>query len=551
MPVQWDSVLVRGVADELQERLGGERLRSFFFDHGARSLSLFFRDATLVFRLHPSRGDVALGPAVEPVPGARPLPAVLAAVSVRPDDRILTLRFRRVRGRPPRVDLVVELMTNQWNALVVEADSAIVRHALWSRDAGSRPLRTGARYQEPTPSNREGAVDPLAEERWQELLGPVEGPERRRALLGSVAYSSALNAASLLAGGDLALGFRRWSELRGKARTSPCILQRPNGPQPYPHTLPDVASEPAAGLVDAFAVAGEALDRETDAGRSLLPSELVAALERAVGRADGRASELERQRDGAADADELRARGDLILARIGDVRSGATEVVLEGFDGQSVTVDLNPKLNPAENAQACYKEAARAERAAQRLPALIAEARQKAVTLTDLLRRVHSGEATAEDLAAVVPLPGGPEPRKGRPGPPLPYRTYTSSGGLEIRVGRGARWNDDLTFRHAAPNDVWLHARQVGGAHVVLRWSGEDNPPARDLEEAAVLAALNSKARTSGTVPVDWTRRKYVRKPRKAPPGSVMVERVKTVFVTPDPELEARLGRSDDAGATS
>jgi predicted ribosome quality control (RQC) complex YloA/Tae2 family protein len=114
---------------------------------------------------------------------------------------------------------------------------------------------------------------------------------------------------------------------------------------------------------------------------------------------------------------------------------------------------------------------------------------------------------------------------------------FRSSGGLEIRVGRGARHNDELTFHHSAPGDVWLHARHVGGAHVILRWPGPGNPPARDLAEAATLAALHSKARTSGSVPVDWTLRKYVRKPRKAPPGRVTVERVETLFVRPEPSL--------------
>ena len=87
-----------------------------------------------------------------------------------------------------------------------------------------------------------------------------------------------------------------------------------------------------------------------------------------------------------------------------------------------------------------------------------------------------------------------------------------------------------------------MHARDVGGAHVVLRWTDRDaNPPASDLREAAVLAALHSRARTSGTVPVDWTRRKYVRKPRKAKPGLVHIERAKTIFVQPSPDLERRL----------
>jgi predicted ribosome quality control (RQC) complex YloA/Tae2 family protein len=153
--------------------------------------------------------------------------------------------------------------------------------------------------------------------------------------------------------------------------------------------------------------------------------------------------------------------------------------------------------------------------------------------------RSRSGEADAGEVQAALPPEGTPGP--GRPGQTLPYRRYRSSEGTEIRVVRGARWNDELTFHHAAPDDVWLHARHAAGAHVVLRWKGEGNPSAKDLTEAAVLAALHSKARTSGSVPVDWTRRKYVRKPRKSPPGTVSLERARTVFVEPDPALEERL----------
>lgn len=127
-----------------------------------------------------------------------------------------------------------------------------------------------------------------------------------------------------------------------------------------------------------------------------------------------------------------------------------------------------------------------------------------------------------------------------------PYRVYRSSGGLEIRVGRGARHNDDLTFRHSSPNDIWLHAQHTAGAHVILRWPGPGNPPARDLEEAGTLAALHSKARTSGSVPVVWTLRKYVRKPRGAAPGSVLPDRVRTVFVRPDESLLNSLAEPED-----
>jgi predicted ribosome quality control (RQC) complex YloA/Tae2 family protein len=140
-----------------------------------------------------------------------------------------------------------------------------------------------------------------------------------------------------------------------------------------------------------------------------------------------------------------------------------------------------------------------------------------------------------------------PAASRSEPATALPYRVYRTSGGLEVRVGRSARDNDRLTFHHAAPNDVWLHAQSVPGSHVVLRWrDAQGAPPARDLSEAAALAALFSRARTSALVPVDWTRRKHVRKPRGAPAGAVIPQQVKTLFVEPDAALEERLRTGGD-----
>jgi predicted ribosome quality control (RQC) complex YloA/Tae2 family protein len=270
-------------------------------------------------------------------------------------------------------------------------------------------------------------------------------------------------------------------------------------------------------------------------------SELLTRLERRVAQAARRVTSLEVERADLPDPEQLRALGDLILARYREVPAGATTVTLTDFDGQPLEVELDPGEPVHASASRYYERAAKSERAAERLPGILRRARAELRRLEALVEGVRSGSADENQVLREIG-PGTSGPRRQTLETALPYRSFWSSGGLEIRVGRGARHNDGLTFGHSAPNDIWLHARHAAGAHVVLRWQGTGRPPARDLEEAATLAALHSKARTSGSVPVDWTRRKYVRKPRKSPPGQVALERTETLFVEPDASLLEKLG---------
>ncbi len=269
--------------------------------------------------------------------------------------------------------------------------------------------------------------------------------------------------------------------------------------------------------------------------------EMLERLERALHRARGRVLGLEREGAVGEDPAALRDRATLLLSRLGEVPRGAARVTLPGFHGAPVDLALDPSLSPRENADALYREASRVEKARARIPALLEKARERVEELEGLRAAVASGAVRPEEMADRARDARGGGKAHLPEGERLPYRRYRSSGGLEIRVGRGPADNDELTFRHARPQDVWLHARDAAGAHVILRGEDSANPPARDLEEAAILAALGSRARSSGTVPVDWTRRRYVRKPRKAAPGAVVPDRVQTLFVHPDPGLPERL----------
>ncbi len=229
---------------------------------------------------------------------------------------------------------------------------------------------------------------------------------------------------------------------------------------------------------------------------------------------------MEEQLERASAAPALRAVA-AALAPLGD-DPAPPEVMLT--DGSMARVEARPGETARETAERLYASARSMERAREQLPARIAALERDAASAsTGTLR-------TAERVNRPTKLRGSP-----------PYRSYRSSTGLEIRVGRGAAANDALTFRESSPNDVWLHARDAAGAHVVLRWQKDENPPARALEEAAVLAAWHSKSRGSALVPVDWTRRKYVRRAKGGVPGAVIVQRSRTIMVRPDAALEREL----------
>jgi len=275
---------------------------------------------------------------------------------------------------------------------------------------------------------------------------------------------------------------------------------------------------------------------------SAIPLELLAGLRQRLERLERRKSRLEAEVEEAVeDTARLRGEADLLMANLHRLRKGMVEVELDDWEGGQILVALDPALDPSENARSLYDEARRRERAAEEVPGLIAEVDAETEALCALLERAEAGEATLQEIEGALPQR---RPAERGEEVELPYLRYRTTSGLEVRVGRSSKANDELTFHHSSPEDIWLHARGVGGAHVILRWGHrESNPSARDIAEAANLASLHSRARSSGVVPVDWTRRKYVRKPRKSAPGQVVFEREKTVFVEPDPGLERRLRR--------
>jgi predicted ribosome quality control (RQC) complex YloA/Tae2 family protein len=471
-------------------------------------------------------------------------------VSSIADERLLRVDLvEGSRFRGARRSLVLELHTNQWNALVVDGETGRIVSALRAREAGGRSLVPGAEYALPASGGRVGPDSTDARRVWNSVLGPLPPAARAAEVVRRFAWTSPLNAATILGeaavdgGAPLEAAFERWAALVRGEGAGAFLLRGPKGMQPYPYRLAGWEAEDCASLVEAMARAAAA-----DAGGEGRDetAELLAAARRRLSTIEKRIASLRGELAKAGEAERLRGIGDLILAHLHLVRAGMEGVALPAFeDGREVEIELDPALRPHENAERYYADARRRARAEARVPALIAAAEAERERWTGALPAIESGAPPPWVAAALRRASAEPRPASA-PAERLPYRVYRTSGGLEVRVGKTSKDNDRLTFHHASPGDVWLHARSVPGSHVVLRWTSPDAPPARDLEEAAVLAALYSKARTSGTVAVDWTRRKHVRKPRGAPPGRVGLLHAKTVFVEPDPAVEERM-RSQDS----
>ena len=245
----------------------------------------------------------------------------------------------------------------------------------------------------------------------------------------------------------------------------------------------------------------------------------------------------------AQDREHLRIYAELILAnkaRLEREAQGSDMYRLENYydSGNILNIPANPALGPAANAQKYYKEYHKAKTAAGLLGDFIAKGEaelQYLESVADHLARASSA-GEVEALREELELQGyckqkNDKRKKQRPLQPI---TYTSSEGLRILVGRGNLQNDQLSFKTARAGDLWFHARNCPGSHVILCTEGR-TPGEQSIREAAMLAAWHSRAR--GPAEVDFTPAKAIKKPAGAPPGKVIYHTHQSIYAQPTQEL--------------
>jgi len=243
--------------------------------------------------------------------------------------------------------------------------------------------------------------------------------------------------------------------------------------------------------------------------------------------------------------DEHKHLGDLLLANISNAkREGAivslTDYYAEGEPIVEIEIDENASLQEA--AAAAFSRYGKAKRAideiARRLGQTDKEVAQLETRLARLRKAIESRSMEAlEEFAE--PKKSGPSKDRPKKQASLPgMRHYRSSDGYEVVVGRSARDNDQLTFKVARPNDLWLHAGDYPGSHVIVRNSKRDEVPHRTIIEAAQLAAKFSQASKDSKVTVHYTTRKFISKPKGAAPGLVRMSSFKSITVEPGEVME-------------
>ncbi len=241
---------------------------------------------------------------------------------------------------------------------------------------------------------------------------------------------------------------------------------------------------------------------------------------------------------------------ELLLANLWRVNKG-DEVcnVIDYYSEDQMTIDvpLKPDQSPMENIEHYFTLAKRAREsrgnALSRLSAVQSHFDKLLAGGRDLTARSESTDVTASDIKAfhrllldedVLTEATTQTPGKVNEFSGFRIKRVTDANGFEILIGESATANDYLTTRLAKSNDLWLHVRSATSAHVVIRTHGRpQDVPRATIEEAAKLCARHSAQKHSSLVAVDCTEKRYVRKPRKAPPGSVVIERSTVFEVTP------------------
>ncbi len=484
--------------------------------------------------------------------------ARLRAVEQLPMERCAAFTFDCIDelGDPVQKKLVAELMGRTCNLYLLGPDGRILDclRRVGLDETARRPALPGLHYQNPEPVAKQ---DP-ANTDYVNLL-TVPGPDlladRLMAHLGGLSPLVCREAA-LFAAGDTEARVENLEKAAAAEKLGLFFGEHLQHPAPYFYAQADGTPKQFAfcpirqygdyrraasfgALLDSFYTLRDrkaAMQQKSQAVRKTVQN-LCQRLQRKLAIQD-------KELAATYDRERLRQLGDILTANLHKMTRGQTAVTVEDFYDEAmaeIQVPLSPLLSPQQNAAKFYKDYTRMKNAEKELTRQIALGQQELEYLKSVLEELNraDSESALEEIRQELQAGGYLRAETGKKRvkqAKLPPLRLESTDGFPIYVGRNNRQNDELTFKLARKDDLWLHAQKVHGSHVIISCGGTQ-PPDDTVTQAAQLAAYYSEATGGQNIPVDVTAVRQVKKTPGGKPGMVIYHTYRTVIVNPYGEI--------------
>ncbi|MDG5470231.1 NFACT RNA binding domain-containing protein [Jeotgalibacillus sp. ET6] len=569
--MSFDGLFTRAMTNELKETISGGRISKI---HQPFKNELLFviraqgKNHKLLISAHPTYSRVQLTKEQSDNPSEPPMfcmllrkhleGAIIESIYQKDMERILVLE---VKGRNEIGDisykqLVIEIMGRHSNITLVDKERSMILDSIKHLSPAVNRVRTimpGSPFEWPPEQDK---LDPFKADKDQLIksidwnAGKLDGQ-----LVRIFAGLSPLFAKEVVARAGLSTKEAIWdafADLINKLQNhlyEPSFMQNKDKDfyylfplQQYPEAK-KTSFQSLSEMLDRYYFGKAERDRVKQQGH-----DLERFIRNEKDKNTAKIKKLEKTLQQASKGDQFQLQGELLTANLFAVKKGMKEITVQNYyseNNEEIVIPLDPRKTPSENAQRFFTKYQKAKNALIIVEEQINKAEQEVHYFDQLLQQLEAAstsdiEEIREELSEEGYLKAKHKKKKTKPAKPK-LEEYSSSEGLLILVGKNNKQNDFLTNRAAARDDVWFHTKDIPGSHVVIK---DPNPSKESIIEAASIAAYFSKARSSSSVPVDFTKIRHVKKPSGAKPGYVIYDHQETVFVTPTEELILKLKKN-------
>ena len=466
--------------------------------------------------------------------------ALIESIEQVENDRIveMTVSNKNEIGDHIQATLIIEIMGKHSNILLVDKSShkilEVIKHVGFSQNS-YRTLLPGSTYIAP-PSTESLNPFTVKDEKLFEILQTQETTAKNlQSLFQGLGRDTANELENILVSDKLSTFHNFFNQ-----ETKPCLTETSFSPVPFANQV----GEPFANLSDLLDTYYK--DKAERDRVKQQASELIRRVENELQKNRHKLKKQEKELLATDNAEEFRQKGELLTTFLHQVPNDQDQVILDNYyTNQPITIALDKALTPNQNAQRYFKRYQKLKEAVKYLTDLIEETKATILYLESVETVLN--QAGLEEIAEIREelIQTGFIRRRQREKiqkRKKPEQYLASDGKTIIYVGRNNLQNEELTFKMARKEELWFHAKDIPGSHVVI--SGNLDPSDEVKTDAAELAAYFSQGRLSNLVQVDMIEVKKLNKPTGGKPGFVTYTGQKTLRVTPDPEKIASMKKS-------